>query len=313
MFFTKNLYNMIFVIYVIICLLLLAYHYTKERKELFSTNNTNNDINDTINDTIKENTFYVLFNGNLETTYRLCEMLILEGKRVQPLYLHMNFNCDSTPSNNNCGVSSMVLINRTQEYEKRIIDKIISKIKNDYPDVEKHGLLLPIKDIRDEIEKYKINEDTEYMKYINKLLKVNNYKFIIKNKVLQKYYYMIIKFCHYNNIFIDIVLSPIENKEKNLLKILNSKLIQIEQQRRGLNKKTITAINNQLDISNNEEHFLSLMRFPLYKKSKNNMLKSQFANILQLNWSCINPSSINGLPCGKCNKCLMILNTTTSK
>ena len=93
MLFTNNLYNIIFAFYVLVCLIFLVYYYSKEGFEL-QTKTINKDINK------NENIFYLLWNGNYSSTYRLSQMLIDEGKIVQPLYINFTLEkCNNSLSN----------------------------------------------------------------------------------------------------------------------------------------------------------------------------------------------------------------------
>jgi hypothetical protein len=264
MLFSNNLYNIIFAFYVILCLLLLMYYYSKEKFEL--SKKPNKELK------------YLLWNGDYKSTYRLAELLIDEKTQVQPLYIKINLE-DCKTSLTTCKLKELKFKNNN--YELKIMNKIINKLKNNYPAIEKQGLLLPIKYIRfNELEK-----DKTFNEYFNELLNKNKFNQLINSNSLAKKLYIIAKYSLYNNINIDITLT-----KKELL-----------------SNKAFYKFISKRNKSNNEKKqiFVNNLNFLLLKTSKTQMNK-KFNDITQLSWSCTNINTKTGNNCGKCNKCISI-------
>lgn len=282
-----------FAFYVILCLLLLIYYYSKEKFELEKLRNK--DDNETI--------FNLLWNGDYESTYRLAQMLIEEGKIVQPIYIQFTLeNCRT--SLENCKLKKRKFANK--DYEIAIMNKIINKLKNNYPEIVKQDLLLPIKYIQFE----ELQDDKTFNNYFNELIKKNHFSELIKNKSLAKKIYIIAKYSLYNKQYIDITISPKEKRSKAFINFITKNITEITQSRKSLNGNKTTAINYQLDfplINNKKQvYFTDKLRFPLINET-NTTLAKKFTDITQLSWSCINPNSKTGNNCGKCNKCLRLI------
>lgn len=296
MLFKSNLYNIIFAFYVILCLLMLIYYYSKEKFELNKNNKEKEEV-----------IYYLLVNGDYESTFRLAQMLLEEGKIVQPLYIDFSLK-DCRNSLTSCKLKSTS--NNYNNFELAILNKIIAKLKNNYPQIIEQDLLLPIKKIKfNELQK-----DKMFNEYFNELLKANNFNELIKNKQLAKKLYIIAKYSLYNDKYIDVTFSPKQLKSKSLFKFINKNLVEIKQKRKSIiNNKDINkdindiidAKNYQLQFSEDEFYFTDKLRFPLINYSRTRM-KSKFTDITQLAWSCINPDNKTGNNCDKCIKCKMV-------
>ena len=290
MLFKNNLYNLIFAFYVIVCLLLLIYYYSKEKFELNKQKSTD------------ENIFYLLWNGDYASTYRLTQMLLEEGKIVQPLYIDFTLN-DCRNSLTSCELKERDVNINGRLFELNIMKKIIAKLKNNYPQIVDQDLLLPIKYIQFE----DLQKDKAFNEYYNELLKANNFNELINNKQLAKKLYIIAKYSLYNDKFIDITLSPKQLKCRSFMKFINKNASEITQSRKSLdnNDTIVEAKNYQLIFPEEEFYFTDKLRFPLINHTSS-MMKKKFTDITQLAWGCLNPNNKTGNNCGKCNKCKMI-------
>jgi hypothetical protein len=297
MLFRNNLYNIIFAFYVIICLLFLIYYYSKEKFELteLATKVNNN-----------ESIFYLLWNGDFASTFRLAQMLIDEGKIVQPLYINFSIaecrgsliNCNIREKSGGGGKSIS-----GNNYELEIMKKIISKLKNNYPQIVEQDLLLPIKYINIE----DIEGDKTFNEYFAELLNANSFDKLIRDKQLAKKLYIIAKYSLYTDKYIDITLTSSEvYKAKTLIKFIKKNISKIEQERKSLFGASLTSINYQLPNKKKPNYFISKLRFPLINYTSTKMKKT-FKDITQLSWSCNNPNSKTGKRCGLCNKCSILL------
>ena len=108
---------------------------------------------------VKNNKFfsdpvYIFWTGGYDSTFRLCQLLLIEKVKVQPIYI-------SDPYLDNKKTSKTRRKNHNQEYDS--MDKIKIKLNKDYPETK--NLLLPTIDI----DNIKIdNEISETMKQLKK-------------------------------------------------------------------------------------------------------------------------------------------------
>ena len=149
MFFSNSLYNVIFMFYLLVCIILYIYHYRKEG----------------FNNIVKDKIYYLFIDGNMQSYFRLHYMLLIENKTVQPLFIN-NLN-----DNNKASLKYLL--------------KKIKKIENDYPQIKKDKKILEPIDIstikyNDEFllkfnQLLKINNAKYLLKNDNTILEIAKY------------------------------------------------------------------------------------------------------------------------------------------
>ena len=213
-------------------------------------------------------TTYLFFTGGYDSTYRLCELLVNEKKRVQPIYI-------SDPNIDNYKDRRIKRRNNRNEInaQEKIIDKIIKK----FPEVRGNLLKTEV------ISKIDIDANTEKAM---KILKQKNY---VRRARCQ--YGAMAQYCKDSRRRIELCAEIGGHFERNI----RGKLLENE------------AGMFILDVKNNPElNIFKWFDLPIIKKDKQNMLdiaaKFGFDDILKNTWSCWYPKK-NGKPCGKCIMC----------
>lgn len=175
MFFKNNLYNIIFAFYVLFCLILLTYYYyteyLKNKTEEFSTG--------------ESRTRYILWNGDIDSTYRLFYLLSKTDDIVQPLFL-LSGNQESNM------------------YKLKIMKKIRNKIKNTISE-------------KDFSKLKKIKKITKAHIYNPEIFPFEKY---IKSKILKNKLHLIANYAKQKKITIEITLNKKEQKEHNYIKYI---------------------------------------------------------------------------------------------
>lgn len=232
-----------------------------------------NDLNSKITNMNKDKIYYLYWTGGYDSTFRLCEMLIDEGKKVQPIYVALVLDNDCVTEE----TCTKLWLRRNRKEEKLAMQKIIEKIKTDFPNVADNLLDLLVID-------EPINDDNFNYHFEN--LFYNNNLWPKKRKKHQ--YLFLSKYAFYHKKNIDIGVLGIHEKSK-LAKYLNKNLVKTD--------------DNY--IIKKKEHPLSYLNFPLFGRTKEDLLEksklSGYDNILRLSWSCWFPN--DGKPCGKCPMC----------
>ena len=216
---------------------------------------------------------YLYWTGGFDSTFRLCEMLIDEDKRVQPIYvaLVLDNDCQSEES------CTKLWLCRNRNEEKKAMKNIIKKIKTDFPQVANNILPTIVVDepIKDDI----FNFNYERLFYSQNLW---------PKKRKKHQYLFLTKYGTYHKKKIDIGVLGIHDKS-TLAKFLKKNLVKTE--------------DNY--IIEKTHHPLSYMNFPLFGRTKEDLLEKARINgyddILTLTWSCWFPKE--GKPCGKCPMC----------
>ena len=200
-------------------------------------------------------------------------MLVDEGKIVQPIYVALVLDNDCQ-SEETC---SKLWLRRNRKEEYAAMENVANKIKEKFPHIADRLLKTLI--IDEHIKDDTFNFNFEKLFYSKNLWPK-------KRKTHQ--YLFLSKYATYHKKHIDIGVLGI-HKKALLAKFLKKNL-----------KKT--KDNFIIKIKN---HPLYYVRFPLYGRSKEDLLeKAQvngYADILQLTWSCWFPK--DGKPCTKCPMC----------
>jgi hypothetical protein len=200
-------------------------------------------------------------------------MLIDEGKRVQPIYVALVLDNDCQ-SEETC---TKLWLRRNRKEEKMAMDAIIKKIKEDFPEVADN--ILPTLIIDEPIKDDVFNFSYEKLFYSKNLW---------PKKRKKHQYLFLTKYAYYHKKKIDIGVLGIHEKS-TLAKFLGKNLVKTD--------------DNY--IINKKNHPLTYINFPLYGRSKEDLLEkakiSGYDHILNLTWSCWFP--VKGTPCGKCPMC----------
>ena len=216
---------------------------------------------------------YLYWTGGYDSTFRMCEMLIDEGKRVQPIYVALVLDNDCQ-SEETC---TKLWLRRNRKEEKMAMDAIIKKIKEDFPEVADN--ILPTLVIDEPIKDDVFNFSYEKLFYSKNLW---------PKKRKKHQYLFLTKYAYYHKKKIDIGVLGIHEKS-TLAKFLGKNLVKTD--------------DNY--IINKKNHPLTYINFPLYGRSKEDLLEkakiSGYDHILNLTWSCWFP--VKGTPCGKCPMC----------
>ena len=208
---------------------------------------------------------YVFWTGGYDSTFRICELLVIHKVPVQPVYL--DYNLDSANK-----TDFWVRKNRKQEYQA--MNKVKQMLFQRFPYTK--NLLNNTIIIKKNTQYQKYDQAFNSLNLWPKKRKIHQYGHLGKVSFLMKTY-------------IDIGVLGIHNK-KPFVKFI-SKNIEKEQ------------YNYKLNI--NSQHPLHYLKFPLYKKTKKDLCdiskQYNFNDIIKVSWSCWFPKE--GLPCGKCPMC----------
>ena len=209
---------------------------------------------------------YVFWTGGYDSTFRICELLIIYKLPVQPVYL--SYNLDSKNK-------SDFWVRKNRSQEKEAMEKIRNIINTRFP-FTKH-LLYETIDISDDIIYNSYDEAFLKLNLWPKKRKIHQYSHLGKVSFLMKTY-------------IDTGVLGIHN-QTNFVNFLEKHLVEIDNTYR-------------LDLPTT--HPLHYLQFPLFKKKKKNLCdisrKYNFNDIIKMSWSCWFPE--NGKPCKKCPMCI---------
>lgn len=231
-----------------ITIIYLCKYYRKSKLETF-----NNKLN------------YVFWTGGYDSTFRICELLIIYRLPVKPIYIL--YNLDSKNMND-----TWVRKNRKNEIEA--MNKIRNLLKYKFPFTE--HLLYTTEIINEPIISKEFDKNFNLMNLWPKKRKIHQYRDLAKISFITKKYIDIgVLGIHLKSYFINFL-------KKNLIKEKNNYLLKV-----------------------NKTHPLHYIKFPLFSKSKKYLckiaIKYNFDDILRFSWSCWFPK--NSKPCGKCPMC----------
>jgi 7-cyano-7-deazaguanine synthase in queuosine biosynthesis len=220
---------------------------------------------------IDENTIHVFWTGGYDSTFRICQLLIDKGKKVQPIYITYQYIDDTkygTQRNN-------------RDNEIQTMDTIRSLINTKFPHI-----------------KYKLFP-TMYINSIEDNSQITNSMYIMHYRhgkftrpITQ--YERLSRFSYYYPFPIDVSVEKcgtgMDDATKNLRVDEGTDDCRIPTNL-GDDLKSFKILNN--------------LRFPIVHLTKHQMeeiaKKGQYNDILKLTWSCWFPK--NGSPCGKCDMC----------
>lgn len=260
------------IIYIILILILISFYLQNEKN-----------INIEYLKPIESDTIHLFWTGGYDSTFRLCQIMLDEKKKVQPIYIN-------TLCTDGYFLLGTKIKRKNINFEKKAMNKIRNYLYKNYPICKK--LLLKT------IYVTKINEDSNY----NIAMK-NLYfkKFGILAPLLnQSFGYFSRPYNQYTT------LSHFSKNYKYPIEI------GIEKSNTGFSffsQKYIIGKGHYCKFKKNKPNNLKIfdkIRFPIIHLTKNDMLiiskKNKYDNVLKLTWSCWFPK--NGKPCGNCDMCI---------
>ena len=230
---------------------------------------------------VKNNKFfsdpvYLFWTGGYDSTFRLCELLLLEKVKVQPIYI-------SDPYLDNKKTSKTRRKNHNQEYDS--MNKIKLKLNNDYPETKQ--LLLPTIDINN----VEIDEEIS-----------SNMKELKKRKYVRR------EVCQYGGMA---QVTKDMNKYIELCAEIGGffhKRVHKKLKCYGKECKYKNCLVKDINYLDKEDHCLKIFNklvLPLIAYTKKDMydiaLQNGFNHILDMTWSCWYPRK--NKPCGRCIMC----------
>ena len=208
---------------------------------------------------------YVFWTGGYDSTFRICELLIIYRLPVQPIYV--SYNLDSAKKSDKW-------VRKNRDEEDEAMDKIKNKLFSRFPFTKSllHKTII-------------INNDIKYPEYDYKFKKMNLWP---KKRRIHQYGHLG-KISFLLNKHVDCGVLGI-HQNSNFVNFIEENLIK-------------TNNNYILDI--NKSNPIYYMRFPLFNKTKKDLCdiskQYNFNDIIKISWSCWFP--LNKTPCGKCPMC----------
>ena len=210
---------------------------------------------------------YVFWTGGYDSTFRVCELLIVYKVPVQPIYLI--YNLDSAKETD-------YWVRKNRKQEKEAMNRIKEELFKKFPYTK--NLLY---------DTIYIKEDKKHDKYDRAFRELNLWP---KKRRIHQYSHLG-KISYLMKTYIDIGVLGIHQR-KSFVKFLHKNLVKED--------------GNYL-LNLNRQHPLHYLKFPLFKKTKKMLCKISkkynFENILQQSWSCWFPKN-DGTTCGKCPMCI---------
>jgi len=231
---------------------------------------------------IESNTIHLFWTGGYDSTFRLCQIILDEHKKVQPIYVN-------TLSTDGYYWLGSKIKRKNVNFEKKAMDKIRNYLYKNYPISTKLLLnTIYITEINED-PNYNIAMKNIYFKKFGILAPILNQPFGYFSRPYNQYTAL----SHYSKNY----KYPIEIgvEKSNTGFSLFTKKYRIGQ---GHNCKLIPNKSNDLKI-------FDKIRFSIIHLTKKNMLeiaeKNNYDKVLKLSWSCWFPK--NGYPCGNCDMC----------
>lgn len=274
-------------IIIIIIYLLLKYYWKKwndkcnSKKTLIQYNQNEIDLTYNIPNIFQDNNHngvrYVFWTGEYDSTFRICQLLLLENKVVQPIYICCGNTDDDIKIINYNNVKR-----KNVDIEKRNMYEIRLELKKQYPELINR--LLPTWYIINLKENIEISD-----KYKN----IHNNLGFFSGKITQ--YERMARFSIEMDLPIEIC---VENCDTGMDKATKNVRV-------GLGDNCRLSIEN-MPITYIDMIIFKNLIFPIVHLTKENMkmisLKNGFYSIMQMSWSCWFPND-KGQPCGNCNMC----------
>lgn len=208
---------------------------------------------------------YVFWTGGYDSTFRICELLIIYRLPVKPIYIL--YNLDSKNINDKW-------VRQNRENELKAMNSIRNLLKDKFP-FTKH-LFYNTEIINEPIISREFDKNFDIINLWPRKRKVHQYRDLAKLSFITKKYIDIgVLGIHLKSYFINFL-------KKNLIKYKNNYILKV-----------------------NKTHPLHYIKFPLFSRSKKDLckiaIKYNFDDILRLSWSCWFPK--DSKPCGKCPMC----------
>ena len=228
------------------------------------------------------NTIHVFWTGGFDSTFRICQLLIDEKRKVQPIYVNVS-------SLDGYFIFGNQVKRESTHYELKTMNKIRKYLNKKYPYTKK--LLL---------KTIKVNNITKDPQYLNAM----------KNLYFSKYGICAPLLNQFNGYFSrpSNQYTTIAQYAKNYKYPIE---VSVEKCDTGLDKHTQTfriGKGHQCKLLENKPNNLKIfdkLRFPIIHLTKQDMFKiakqNKYDDVLKQTWSCWFP--INGKPCGKCDMC----------
>jgi hypothetical protein len=257
--YTKNkLYLILIISFIVLLSFLLIINNSKSNSK--SNSNTNK--------------IYIFWTGGYDSTFRICQALIDEGKVVQPIYI--SDIIDNLPENN--------VRRKNKTFEYTTMNNIITYLNTFYPETKNR--LLPLIDIKNIVVDKNISYHMRILKSQGRVRRaVCQYGAMAQ---VTKNMKQNIEIC-------------VENEPGSMMnKTMNGKLDCLTN-----GESIVCNLKNNLEGDDIHLNIFKRFIFPTIKYTKKDMLniakKNGYDNILKLTWSCWYP--VNGKPCGQCIMC----------
>lgn len=214
---------------------------------------------------------HIFWTGGYDSTYRLCELVLVHKKKVQPIYISDSKLDDVRGRYNRKNV----------DIEKKTMNLIKEKLFEKYP--ETRELILPT------IFYHKVDLDSDILETANRLYKerklprpVNQYAGMAQvSRIL--------------NVPIEV---GVEDDHRSSMRRTVIDYI-------GCGKDECVCERDDCQVEDEKLVVFKNFRFPIINTSKEEMLENAkrngFDDILVMSWSCWFP--VNGEACGKCPMC----------
>lgn len=211
---------------------------------------------------------HVFWTGGFDSTFRICQLLLLQDRFVQPIYIM----CDNIDNNGFNRQSANLEIQKMKEMRDLIFKNNTHIVNRLFPT----HYVLNIR--KNQIISKKFKKIHKQLGYFSR--DINQYEKLARFSL------------EYDK--------PIEVSVENC----NTGLDEATKQFRiGTDKDC--KIMHELPIKYNNLEIFKNFRFPIVHLTKNEMkniaIRNNFYHILKNSWSCWFPQ--NGRPCGKCNMC----------
>ena len=229
-----------------------------------------------LNNSKDEDIKYIVWSGGVSSTFRLCELLLIEQKKVQPIYIHTQ-NFGSYQNHNQMEIKSM--------------KKIREILYKDYPILKER--LEPTMYVT------KIKKEPTITKKFKNLHQ--NYNMFDQNEKKSKYE----NIARFSIGFDKEIELPIDSQNKEINNALKPYLKDIYKN----NSIHVKKIDLNIPVHLQDLHIFDKCLFPIIHLEKNTIkmlsIQYNFFYIIKLTWSCNQPTEkYSILYCLNCDNCL---------